>query len=158
MSKRGLLLLGIIAVASLLLMLGVAAFGTTIELAGKMFDAEGKQLIPTEGDNFWVGKEGKYEMDPSETSYLVAKNPDGVVVGTGRLSAIDYQLQLQGGWSQYPVLLIYAGFYDPVRPERTQLLYCTTFETSRIPQARKVLVDITCENIVLFDGSTGAYR
>ena len=156
--QRGLLFLGVISVVSLLVMLGVAAFGMTVELAGKMFDSDGKQLYPTAGDNYWVGQEGKYEINPSDTSYIVAKTPDGVVVGTGRLSAIDYQLQLHSGWSQNSVLFLYAGFYDPVRPDRTQLLYCTKFETSRIPSARKVFVDITCDGIKMEDGSTGAFR
>ena len=156
---RGVFILGIIAIAGLLLMLGVSAFGMSVELAGRMFDSEGKKLYPTAGDNYWVGSDGtRFDIDPSDTNYLVAKTPDGVVVGTGRLSGIDYELNLHGGWSQYAVLTLYAGFYDPVRPDRTQLLYCTKFETSRIPQARKVLVDITCDGITLFDGSTGAYR
>lgn len=156
---RGVFVLGIISIAALLLMLGVSAFGMSVELNGLMFDAEGKRLYPTAGDNFWIGSDGtRFDISPSDTNYLVAKTLDGVVVGTGRLSGIDYELNLQGGWSQYPALTLYAGFYDPVRPDRTQLLYCTTFETSRIPQARKVIVDITCDSITLFDGSTGAYR
>ncbi len=156
---RGVFVLGIIAIAGLLLMLSVVAFGMTVELNGLMYDSEGERLYPTEGDNYWMGKDGtRFDIDPSDTNYLVAKTPDGLVVGTGRLSGIDYELSLHGGWSQYPVLAVYAGFYDPVRPERTQLLYCATFETSRIPQARKVLVDITCDGITMFEGSTGAYR
>ncbi len=157
--QRGLLFIGILAMAGLLLMFHVSAFGTSVELAGMMYDAEGNRLYPTEGDNYWVGNDGtRFDIDPSDTNYLVAKTLDGVVVGTGRLSGIDYTLNLHGGWSQHPVLLIYAGFYDPVRTDRTQLLYCTSFETSRIPSARKVLVDITCDGITMFDGSTGAYR
>jgi hypothetical protein len=156
---RGVFVLGVVAVVGLLLMIGVSAFGMTVELNGLMYDSEGKRLYPTEGDNYWMGADGtRFDIDPSDTNYLVAKSLDGVVVGTGRLSGIDYELNLQGGGSQHPVLLIYAGFYDPVRPDRTQLLYCTSIETSRIPQARKVFVDITCDGITMFEGSTGAYR
>lgn len=160
MFMRGVLLLGVIAVIALVLLFvhHAAAFSSSIELNGKLFGADGKQLYPTQGNNYWLGSDGKkFDIDQNNDNHLVVMG-NGRVVGTGTINSLQYELRLYNEWQQEPRLAVYAGFYDAVRPDRTQLLYCTSFEPSKIPLVRKVLVDFTCEHITLVEGSTGAYR
>lgn len=156
--QRGLLFFGFVSLTSLLLLFSSAmAFGGVTEFYGDIVDAEGKRLYPTAGDNFWVGKDGqRFDIDPGETNAIVAFSLDGRELGTGRISGVDYQLNLRD--SSDNVILIYAGFYDVVRPDRTQLLYCTTLDISTLPFSRKILSNIKCEGITLYEGATGSYR
>ena len=157
--KRGLLFIGVLGVVGLLLMFHAYALSSSAELSGKIFGSDGNQLYATDSRSYWLGSNGEvYDISVLDSNHIIAMTGEGQVVGTGMIDDLQYQLTLFGGWEQEPRLAVYAGFYDPVRPDRTHLLYCTSFEPWRVPVARKVLVDLTCEHIRLVEGTRAAYR
>ena len=157
--QRGLLFIGVLAVAGLVLMLHVSALSSSTEISGKIFGSDGRQLYPTDGLSYWLGSNGEvFDISLLDSYHIIAMTGAGQVVGTGTINDLEYKITLFGGWEQEPRLAVYAGFYDPVRPDRTHLLYCTSFEPLRVPVARRVLVDLTCEHIALVEGTRAAYR
>ena len=126
--KKEMLLLFLVAAVSLLVMLNYSFTGAAVgglRLQGDITDSLGNPVL-TSRYNYWESAEGTVRAIPGKFNKIVAYDQNGRFLGEGQMEQLSYSLNVRSERQGVEIVHLKIGYYDPIRPETSSLVPCTT--------------------------------